>query len=69
MSQNVLDYSTKIAQALLPNPILTASGCAANGRELSSFFPLSEIGAVVTKSIHSRIPHIGIPARPMPKRK
>lgn len=51
MSQNVLDYSTKIAQALLPNPILTASGCAANGRELSSFFPLSEIGAVVTKSV------------------
>lgn len=51
MSQNVLDYSTKIAQALLPNPILTASGCAANGRELSSFFSLSEIGAVVTKSV------------------
>ena len=51
MSQNVLDYNTKIAQALLPNPILTASGCAANGRELSSFFPLSEIGAVVTKSV------------------
>jgi dihydroorotate dehydrogenase (NAD+) catalytic subunit len=48
-----LDYSTRIGSALLPNPILTASGCAANGRELSAFFPLEEIGAVVTKSVMS----------------
>jgi dihydroorotate dehydrogenase (NAD+) catalytic subunit len=44
-------YATQIGSALFPNPIFTASGCAANGRELSAFFPLSEIGAVVTKSV------------------
>ena len=47
------DYSTKIGSALFANPILTASGCAANGKELSQFFSLSEIGAVVTKSVMS----------------
>jgi len=45
------DYSTTIAGVLFKNPIFTASGCAASGKELSQFFPLSEIGAVVTKSI------------------
>ena len=30
------DFSTSIAQTSLPNPILTASGCAANGKELSA---------------------------------
>ena len=47
-------YSTKIGSALFPNPIFTASGCAANGKELSAFFPLSDIGAVVTKSVMSQ---------------
>ena len=36
---------------LLPNPVLTASGCAAAGRELDPFLDLTAIGAVVTKSI------------------
>ncbi len=31
--------------------MLTASGCAAAGRELDQFFDITEIGAVVTKSI------------------
>ena len=35
----------------LPNPVLTASGCAAAGRELDQFFDVAELGAVVTKSI------------------
>ena len=47
-------YSTKIGSALFPNPIFTASGCAANGKELSAFFQLSDIGAVVTKSVMSQ---------------
>jgi dihydroorotate dehydrogenase (NAD+) catalytic subunit len=47
----MLNYSTKIASSALPNPILTASGCAGSGKELSQFFPLTEIGAIVTKSI------------------
>ena len=44
-------------------PAFTASGCAAAGRELSSFFDLTEIGGVVTKSIMLR-PRSG---RPTPR--
>ena len=46
-----LNYSTSIAGTFFPNPIFTASGCAGSGKELSHFFPLTELGAVVTKSI------------------
>ena len=49
-----LDFSTKIASKRFNNPIFTASGCASSGQELSQFFQLSEIGAVVTKSIMSK---------------
>lgn len=51
MSHKVFDYSTTLGSAHFPNPIFTASGCAANGKELSAFFPLTDIGAVVTKSV------------------
>lgn len=51
MTQSSFDFRTTLGSAHLPNPILTASGCAANGKELSAFFPLGEIGAVVTKSV------------------
>lgn len=50
-SQPQFDYSTKIASTTLPNPILTASGCASSGKELAQFFNLQELGAIVTKSI------------------
>ena len=53
MTDEKFNYQTRLANALFPNPIFTASGCAANGKELSAFFPLSEIGAVVTKSVMS----------------
>lgn len=46
-----LDFSTKIGSKRFSNPIFTASGCASSGQELSQFFPLTEIGAIVTKSI------------------
>jgi dihydroorotate dehydrogenase (NAD+) catalytic subunit len=45
------DLTTALAGVSLPNPVLTASGCAAAGRELNQFFDVAEIGAVVTKSI------------------
>lgn len=45
------DLQTTLSSFRPPNPILTASGCAAAGRELSQFFDLNAIGAVVTKSI------------------
>jgi len=49
-----LDFSTKIGSKRFSNPIFTASGCASSGQELSQFFPLTELGAVVTKSIMSK---------------
>ncbi len=45
------DLRTKLGHVELPNPILTASGCAAAGRELSRFTDVARLGAVVTKSI------------------
>jgi dihydroorotate dehydrogenase (NAD+) catalytic subunit len=43
--------TTRLGDLVLPNPVLTASGCAAAGRELGQFFDVSELGGVVTKSI------------------
>jgi dihydroorotate dehydrogenase (NAD+) catalytic subunit len=45
------DLRARLGQAELPNPILTASGCAGSGRELAQFFDVAKIGAVVTKSV------------------
>lgn len=50
-SMSNVDLSTEIAYAKFDNPIFTASGCASSGKELSQFFPLTELGAMVTKSI------------------
>jgi dihydroorotate dehydrogenase (NAD+) catalytic subunit len=57
------DMSTTLGWFRLPNPVLTASGCAAAGRELNQFFDIADLGAVVTKSIMSR-PRSG---RPTPR--
>lgn len=46
-----IDLRTSLGSLSLPTPILTASGCAGSGKELSAFFDLSKIGAIVTKSI------------------
>ena len=43
------DMTARLGKLELPNPILTASGCAGYGRELHQFFPVSELGAVVTR--------------------
>ena len=45
------DMSTTLSSFELPNPVLTASGCAAAGRELAQFFDVADLGAVVTKTI------------------
>lgn len=51
---SALDFSTKLGSKRFSNPIFTASGCASSGQELSQFFPLTELGAVVTKSIMTK---------------
>ena len=51
---NEIDFSTTIGNAWFPSPIFTASGCASSGRELAQFFPLHDIGGIVTKSIMNK---------------
>lgn len=46
-----VDLAVELAGMRLPNPILTASGCAANGKELHRFFDISGLGAFVTKTV------------------
>lgn len=58
-----VDMSTTIAGLRLANPLMTASGCAAAGRELAPFLDVAALGAVVTKSV-LREPRSG---RPTPR--
>jgi dihydroorotate dehydrogenase (NAD+) catalytic subunit len=58
-----VDLRTSIGSLRLVGPVLTASGCAAAGRELDPFLDLTAIGGVVTKSILRR-PRSG---RPTPR--
>jgi dihydroorotate dehydrogenase (NAD+) catalytic subunit len=46
-----VDLSTRIGTVALPNPVMTASGTAGHGAELSGHVELSTLGAVVTKSV------------------
>ncbi len=46
-----VDLSVSLADVPFPNPVFTASGCAASGKELAQFFDLNALGAMVTKSI------------------
>jgi dihydroorotate dehydrogenase (NAD+) catalytic subunit len=46
-----VDLLARLGALILPNPLMTASGCAGYGRELDQFFDISQLGAVVTKSI------------------
>jgi dihydroorotate dehydrogenase (NAD+) catalytic subunit len=57
------DLATSVGTLGLPTPVLTASGCAAAGRELAPFVDLARIGGVVTKSIMAN-PRSG---RPTPR--
>jgi len=46
-----IDMSVDLAGMRLPNPLMTASGCAANGKELHRFLDITELGAFVTKTV------------------
>ncbi|MEP6697830.1 MAG: dihydroorotate dehydrogenase [Pseudonocardiales bacterium] len=58
-----VDMSTSLGSFTAPNPVFTASGCAAAGQELAPFFDLSALGGVVTKSV-TLLPRSG---RPTPR--
>lgn len=51
MSDIEPNLSTTLGKLSLPAPVFTASGCAAAGRELDSYFDITQIGGIVTKSI------------------
>src|SRR4051812_41883807 len=55
--------SVDLAGVVFPDPVFTASGCAAAGRELAPYNDLTAIGGVVTKSIQIQ-PRSG---RPTPR--
>ncbi|HZW43827.1 MAG TPA: dihydroorotate dehydrogenase [Dermatophilaceae bacterium] len=48
---DAIDMSVDLAGMRLPNPLMTASGCAANGKELHRFFDIAQLGAFVTKTV------------------
>ena len=46
-----IDMQADLDGILMPSPVMTASGCAASGRELDQFVDITQIGAIVTKSV------------------
>ena len=48
---STFDLRTHLGSLELHSPVLTASGCAAAGRELDNYFDITAIGGIVTKSI------------------
>lgn len=56
-----VDLTTRVGSVVLANPVMTASGTSGHGAELSSYFDLSSLGAVVVKSL-SPGPWSGNPA-------
>ena len=48
-----VDLTTTLGSVTLPNPVMTASGTAGYGSELSEYMDLQEIGAIVVKSLHA----------------
>ncbi|HUP75351.1 MAG TPA: dihydroorotate dehydrogenase [Acidimicrobiales bacterium] len=55
-----VDLTVRVGSLTLPNPIMSASGTAGHGAELSRYFDLSSLGAIVVKSL-SPLPWAGNP--------
>lgn len=55
-----VDTRVDLGGLALANPIVTASGCFGNGREIQRFYDISQLGAVVVKSITVE-PRTGLP--------
>ena len=51
VSAGDVDLTTRVGSIVLPNPVMTASGTAGHADELQAYLPLSELGAVVVKSL------------------
>jgi dihydroorotate dehydrogenase (NAD+) catalytic subunit len=46
-----MNVSVKIGSLTLKNPVTVASGTCAYGEELNAYYPLAELGAVITKGL------------------
>lgn len=57
---NEVNLSVKIGQLELKNPVLVASGTFGYGLESQDFFDVSQLGAIITKSLSLK-PRIGNP--------
>lgn len=57
---DAVDLSVRLGPLELPNPIVTASGCFASGREIDRFYDIGRLGAVVVKSLTVE-PRLGLP--------
>jgi len=55
-----VDLRVELGPIQLANPIVTASGCFASGREIGQFFDIARLGAVVVKSLTLE-PRAGLP--------
>ena len=56
-----VDLVTRVGPVVLANPVMTASGTAGHGAELSAYVDLARLGAVVVKSLSAE-PWAGNPA-------
>lgn len=61
MSPEDVDLTCDVAGVRLPNPVMTAAGCAGAGRELGPYLDVAALGAVVTRSV-TLDPRAGAPA-------
>ena len=61
-----VDLSTRVGSVELANPVMTASGTSGHGAELAAYFDLSELGAVVVKSLSAEPWAGNPPARLVP---
>lgn len=57
----MVDLAVRVGSVELPNPIMTAAGTAGHAAELGAYVDLSELGAVVAKSLSAE-PWDGNPA-------
>ena len=55
-----VDLRVRLGPLTLRNPIMTASGCFASGREINRFFDVRRLGAVIVKSLTME-PRPGLP--------
>jgi len=58
-----VDHSARVGSIRLRNPVMTASGTSGHGAELGAYLDLSELGAVVVKSVSAE----AWPGNPAPR--